>query len=424
MKTTRRTFLTYGALAALGWAARPRSALGAVALGAKGQEPPGDTLVTIFLRGGADGLNVVTPYGDDDYFRFRPTLAMASPRNGGANKTDRVLDLDGFFGLHPALLPILPLYQAGQMALVHACGSGDETRSHFQAMATMERGIARDTGPASGWLARHLQSAPWENKSPLRAIAIGEILPQSLSGAPAATALTGVADLGLHFPPGINSGAVRRQLPALYGSSERDGDLAQAGQEALSVLETLEALSPATYRPANGAAYPHGDLGKGLSQVSLLMKSGVGLEAACLDHVGYDTHVAQGRGQGLLGDQVQGLGRGLAAFAADLGPARWARTSVVVLSEFGRRVEENSGGGTDHGRAGVMFVLGGRIAGGKVYGEWPTLAPAKLEGPGDLRVTTDYRNVLAEVLAVRVGNTNVGAIFPGLAPTPVGVAHA
>lgn len=423
MKTTRRTFLTFTALSALGWVAKPASALGAVALGGHSDGPPGDILVSIFLRGGADGLNIVTPYGDEDYFRLRPTLALAAPKQLGADNADWVIDLDGYFGIHPALAPLLPLYHAGQMAIVHACGSGDQTRSHFQAMATMERGIARDTGPASGWVARHLQSAPWQNQSPLRAVALSEILPQSLAGAPAATAMTSVSDLDLHIPAQFSSSAVRTRLSSLYQNS--GGTLlAQAGSEAMDVLKTLETLKPADHKPANGAVYPKDDLGNGLSQVALLVKSGLGLEAACLDHISYDTHVAQGRGQGLLAGLLQSLARSLAAFAQDLGPARWARVSVVVLSEFGRRVEENSGGGTDHGRAGAMFVLGGNIAGGKVYGQWPTLAASRLEGPGDLHVTTDYRNILAEVLSVRVKNPNIADVFPGLAPAHLGVVHA
>ncbi|HEX5323811.1 MAG TPA: DUF1501 domain-containing protein [Capsulimonadaceae bacterium] len=424
MKTTRRTFLTLSALTALGWANRPKSALAAVSVGVERGGPPGDVLVSIFLRGGADGLNVVVPYADEDYFRFRPTLALRAPKDNG-DATDRVIDLDGFFGLHPALAPLLPLYQAGQMAIVHACGSGDQTRSHFEAMATVERGIARETGPASGWLARHLQSAPWQSESPLRAVAIGEIVPQTLSGAPSATTLHTVTDLGLHIPTTVAGSALRQSLSDLYAPA-RDGKgqgLRASGREALSVLQTLESITPASYRPSYGATYPKDDLGNGLSQVALLMKCGIGLEAACLDHVGYDTHVAQGRGQGLLASQLQSLASGLAAFAADLGPERWARTCVVVLSEFGRRVEENSGGGTDHGRAGVMFVLGGGAAGGKVHGEWPTLAPANLEGPGDLHVTTDYRAVLAEVISKRLRNPNIAAVFPSFTPQPAGVVH-
>ena len=409
MQTTRRGLLATGALTALGWTMRPRTALSAVAVGPHRDGAAGGVLVTVFLRGGADGLNIVVPHGDDDYHRSRPTLGIAAPVN-----------LDGFFGLHPSLLPLLPLYQAKQMAIIHACGSGDQTRSHFEAMATVERGAFREAGPASGWLARHLTSAPWENPSPLRAVALGTMVPDSLHGAVSATAMQTVDDLKLHVGDASRQNPLTQSLAGLYGDAGA-GALRQSGREALSVLLALDALSPAQRKPAKGALYPADDLGAGLSQVATLMKSGVGLEAACLDHGGYDTHVTQA---GLLADRLHSLGAGLAAFATDLGSARWANTTVVVLSEFGRRVEENSGAGTDHGRAGVMLVLGGRgIAGGRVHGRWPGLAPEKREGPGDLKVTTDYRNVLAEVVAGRLGNPHVEAVFPGLAREPVGVVH-
>ena len=408
MQTTRRGLLATGALMALGWAAKPRTALAAVAVRPLGEDTPHGVLVTVFLRGGADGLNVVVPHGDEDYYRSRPTLGLTT-----------ALNLDGFFGLHPALRPLLPLYEAGQMAIIHACGSGDQTRSHFEAMATVERGAFREAGPASGWLARHLQSAPWDNASPLRAVALGAMVPDSLHGAPSATALQTVDDLRLQGASG-RVAALEASLADLYGAEPRSL-LGRAGGEALAALRSLEHLSPALRRPANGAAYPADDLGTGLSQVACLMKTGLGLEAACLDHGGYDTHVAQ---SGSLADRLRSLGAALAAFATDLGPARWADTTVVVLSEFGRRVEENSGLGTDHGRAGVMLVLGGQgIAGGRVHGRWPGLAAAQREGPGDLRVTTDYRNVLAEIVAERLGNPHIAAVFPGLARQPVGVVH-
>ena len=420
MQTTRRGLFALGALAALGVAGGGRSALGGVTVRAKRQGPPGDVLVSVFLRGGVDSLSVVVPHAEDDYYRNRPTLAIARPGDKRMKATDRVLDLDGFFGLHPALAPLLPLYQAKQMAVVHACGSGDQTRSHFEAMATMERGVSQDTGPASGWLARHLETAPWNNASPLRAVALGTILPQSLRGAGSATALETVADLKLQSPFAGGPGRFEASLGNLY---TRDA-LAEAGQEALSVLKTLNALPPALLTGGK-AGYPKDDFGDGLRQVALLMKSEVGLEAACLDHGGYDTHVAQGTTQGILAGRLQSLASGLAAFAADLGPERWGRTTVVVLSEFGRRVAENSGLGTDHGRGGAMMVLGGKgVLGGRVHGVWPGLAPDRLEGPGDLKVTTDYRNVLAEVIGDRLKNPNSGAIFPGLAPAPVGAVHA
>ncbi len=418
MQTTRRGLFAMGALSALSLAGG--SALAGVTVRTRRQGPPGDVLVSIFLRGGVDGLSVVVPHGDDDYYRNRPTLALARPSDKKIKAADRVLDVDGFFGLHPALAPLMPLYHSGQMALIHACGSGDQTRSHFEAMATMERGVSQETGPASGWLARHLETAPWSNASPLRAVALGTMLPQSLRGASSATALETVADLKLQSPFAGGSARFESSLASLY---TRD-DLAEAGQEALSVLKTLNRLPPAAM-VGDKAGYPKDDLGDGLRQVALLIKNDVGLEAACLDHGGYDTHVAQGTSQGWLAGRLHSLSTALAAFAADLGPTLWGKTTVVVMSEFGRRVAENSGLGTDHGRAGAMLLLGGRsVAGGRVHGTWPGLAPEHLDGPGDLKVTTDYRCVLAEVIADRLKNPNIEAIFPGLAPMPVGVVHA
>jgi uncharacterized protein (DUF1501 family) len=406
MQTTRRKLLVTGALSALGWAARPRTALAALALGPEREGPPGDVLVSIFLRGGADGLNVIVPHGDDDYFRSRPTLGLV-----------KSINLDGFFGLHPSLSPLLPLYHQGQMAVVHACGSGDQTRSHFEAMATVEHGLFRDNGPVSGWLARHLGSAPWENPSPLRAVALGAMVPDTLRGATQATAMQTLDDLRLHASSG-HEAAATRTLADLYGDDAHD-PLGPAGREALATLRTLDMLAPAQRQPAHGVTYPGDSLGVGLAQVATLIRCGIGLEAACLDHFGYDTHVAQ---DNQLAQQLYSLGTALAAFATDLGPARWARTTVVVLSEFGRRVAENSGAGTDHGRGGVMLVLGGQgIVGGRVHGLWPGLAPTQREGPGDLHVTTDYRDVLAEVIAGRLGNPHISDVFPGLQQQPVGV---
>lgn len=411
MKTTRRGLLALGALSALGFTGRCR-ALGSLAVRPHSHGPLGDTLVSIFLRGGVDGLSLIVPHGDDHYYRLRPTLALARPSDLKASLADRALDLDGFFGLHPALAPLLPLHEAGQLSVVHACGSGDQTRSHFEAMATMERGVTSEVGPASGWLARHLETAPWNNPSPLRAIALGSILPQSLRGASRATTLTTVADLRLVSPFSGGTAGFEQKLTDLYSKDA----LTEAGQEALSVLKILDKLPSDSSHIGH---YPDDDLSAGLRQVSQLMKSGVGLEAACLDQGGYDTHVAQGTGTGILAGRLQGLALGIAAFAADLGPERWARTTVVVMSEFGRRAAENSGLGTDHGRAGAMLVLGGHVTGGHVHGVWPGLGAEQLDGPGDLKVTTDYRAVLAEIIERRLKNSNTAAIFPGLMPTPM-----
>ena len=419
MLTTRRGLFAMGALSALALTAGPRSALGGVTVTSQKSGPPGDVLVSIFLRGGVDGLSMIVPHADDAYYRNRPTIALGRPRDTRLVLKDRVLDLDGYFGLHPALAALKPLYAAGQLSITHACGSGDQTRSHFEAIATMERGVSSDTGPASGWLARHLETAPWHNASPLRAVSLGTILPQSLRGASRATALTTLADLRLQSPFGSGAERFENSLHHLYTHDA----LAEAGQEALSVLKTLNQL-PSTALTMQKSGYPADDLGNGLRQVAQLIKCEVGLEAACLDQGGYDTHVAQGTSEGILAGRLESLGNSLAAFAADLGPERWGRTTVVVQSEFGRRVAENSGLGTDHGRGGAMLLLGGKsVVGGKVHGLWPGLSPESLDGPGDLKVTTDYRNVLAEVISMRLKNPNTGEIFPGLEINSPGVVH-
>jgi len=451
-KLSRRQVLTGAALAAAVGAAegvgRNLSALASITVGSSMQRTGGNALVALFLRGGADGLNIVVPYGDDDYHRLRPTLGLAAPNDRGADPKARVLDLDGFFGLHPALAPLLPLYHAGTLTAVHAVGSGDQTRSHFEAMATMERGLAQDTGAASGWLARHLNATASEADSPLRAVAITDTMPDSLRGATGATALNSLADYRLTAPavvptgsggkvfhappPAARADAVAETLRGLYGEGKREkgkgkrGELQtpnaqyaeglrSAGGETLAALEAVQRLDPEHYRPAPGAIYPNNEIGNGFRQVACLVKGDVGLEIACLDMGGWDTHVAQGRDTGWQPARLGDLGRALSAFAADLGP-HLARVTTVVMTEFGRRAYENSGLGTDHGRASCMFLLGGGVNGGRVFAQWPGLAEAHLEGPGDLHVTTDYRDVLAEILAHRLHNPRLAEVFPEYTP--------
>jgi uncharacterized protein (DUF1501 family) len=363
-------------------------------------------------------LNIVIPYGEDAYHRARPNLRLAPPNVSIRNAGSRVADLDGFFGLHPALAPLLPIYKEGSLAFVHAVGSGDQTRSHFEAMTAMERGLARPgSGLSSGWLGRHLSSHPASASSPLRAVAFSSGVPDSLRGTTDAVALPSLTDFRLNAPPGAEDDrGWHATLADLYGHGADDVTL--AGRDTLFTLDALRKMDPANYEPARGAVYPDNALGSGLKQTACLIKGRIGLEVACLDHGGWDTHVAQGATEGwqplLLGD----LGRSLAAFARDLG-GEMRRVTVLVMTEFGRRVQENSGLGTDHGRGSVMFLVGGGVRGGKVYGNWPGLEPGQLEPPGDLRVTTDYRDVLAELLTYRLGNRQLGDVFPGYAPRTV-----
>jgi uncharacterized protein (DUF1501 family) len=296
-------------------------------------------------------------------------------------------------------------------------------------MATMERGLLSDSssGVSDGWLARYLDATDPDlggtQSAALRAVAIGEMLPQSLAGATGASALERVQDLALNLPFHDYNGLVMSAINSMYPTSSKE-PIIQSGHETLRLLKAVDAMQLKSSTPLNGAVYPNDDLGSGLSQVAILMRAGIGLEVACLDHFGYDTHVAQGGSAGPLAEQLASLSHGLAAFRTDLGPEMWAKTTVVLQSEFGRRVEENSGLGTDHGRGGVMMVMGGSgIRGGKVYGHWPTLASSSLDGPGNLAVTTDYRSVLSEVLINRCAmKAPVTDVFSGLSYTPLGIA--
>jgi uncharacterized protein (DUF1501 family) len=362
-------------------------------------------VVVVFLRGGADGLSLVPPTRDDDYHRERPRLAVA-PREA--------LRLDGLFGLHPALRGLDRLFEEGVLTVVPACGSDDDTRSHFEAQDLMEQGGRSQGG---GWLGRFLrrdrepwptqgQSDPSEDRAggALTAVAFGATLPLSLLGAPGAVALRSIDELRL----GESQRPLAAPLARLY-----DGDplLGPSAREALRALDTVERLRAEPYRPAAGACYGDDDFSGGLRLVAQLVKSSLGLRAACVDLPGWDSHALQSQ---VMEPLMRSLATGLTAFAADLGP-RLARTSVVVMTEFGRRVGENSALGTDHGRGSALFVMGGGTRGG-VRGAWPGLDPGRLEGPGDVRVATDYRDVLASVLA-RHGAT-AGAVFPGRAANP------
>lgn len=358
-----------------------------------GQQDSSGTLVVIFLRGGADGLNLVVPHGDDGYYRARPTLGI---------RRENLLELDGFFGLNPLLAPLYPWWQSGQLTLVHGTGSEDETRSHFAAQDFMERGGLA----AGGWLGRFLRARPDAATSPLTAVAIGPQLPESLRGAPSCAAIQSLDDFGLgeHLPPNFLP-----QLAALYQTAP--GLLAPAAHSALAALQRIDALRQTAAAPASRAPYGPDDFSAGLRQVARLIKGQVGLQAATLDLNGWDSHISQ---PSLLASPLQRLAQGLDAFASDLGPATLARTPIVVLTEFGRRVAENSASGTDHGRGAALFILGGGLPHtGKVQANWADLASSPLVGPGDLPVTTNYRDVLAPALRRLAPAIDLRKVFPG-----------
>ena len=359
-------------------------------------------LVVVFLRGGADGLNIIVPHGDDAYYKARPGIGL---------KKAETLDLDGFFGLNPRLAPLHRFWKDGSLGLIHCVGSEDETRSHFEAQDFMEHGGLA----AGGWLGRFLRLRPETAHSALTAVAIGTKLPECLRGAPSCAALRSLDEFGLgrRATPDFT-----RELGALY--SGHGGPLGQAGGSALDALGRIESLTNSPYAPSHGAVYQSDEFSHGLWSVARLIKARVGVQAATVDVDGWDSHIAT---DSVMSGPLDRLGHGLAAFATDLGPAELARTTIVVMSEFGRRVAENSAAGTDHGSGGIMFVLGGGIVGGKVHADWPGLAPEHLTGPGDLPVRHNYRDVLAPLLARQAPGLALEKVFPGHRFSPLDLSY-
>jgi uncharacterized protein (DUF1501 family) len=365
------------------------------------QRAPADvtrTLVVVFLRGGADGLTLVPPIGDDAYHRARPRLRV-SPREA--------LVLDGFFGLHPRLGALARLFAEGTLAIVHASGSEDATRSHFEAQDLMEHGGAMAGG---GWLGRFLRERSRRSTGGLPAVAVGSELPLSLRGAPSATVMRELDDLALDAA----GPSLVRELERLYAADR--GSLGAPARNALALVRRIDHLRRVAYSPAHGAAYPDDVFAAGLAQIARLIRAGLGLEAASIDLGGWDSHIAQGT---TLDPLMARLGTALAAFSRDLGTEHLATTTVVVMTEFGRRVGENASFGTDHGRGSAMFVMGGGVRGGRVIANWPGLGDDRLEGPGDLAVTTNYRDVLAPILARHGDAAVVTRAFPGFEGRPV-----
>ena len=377
--------------------------------------PAGDTLVCIFLRGGADGLNMVVPHGDEQYYAHRPLIGIPRPYDNRA-VDGRTVDLDGFFGLHPTLAPLHDIYAAGDMAFIQATGSPDETRSHFEAMDLMERG-ATENGDYTGWLARHLATLDSGNSSSLRAVGIGDMLPASLTGAVSSTALQSIAEYHLGGRP-ERVGQMTSLLQTLY---EQNQDmLAVAAQQTFASMAVLGKIDTVNYVP-NGRVYQENEFGQAMRMVAQLIKAEVGVEVACIDLGGWDTHVAQGGASGTLANLLTELADGLTAFYEDL-QAQMGNVTVVVMSEFGRRLQENGGLGTDHGHGNMMMVLGGGINGGRVFANWPGLHDEQLVGPGDLAVTIDYRDVLGELIQKRLNNPLLPDIFPDYTVNPLGLA--
>ena len=374
--------------------------------------PRGDTLVVVFLRGAADVLNMVVPHGEDAYYQLRPSLGIPRPDDSKAKRAERTIDLDGFFGFHPLMGSLLDAWQSEHLAIIHACGAPDESRSHFKAMELMERGVGDERGPASGWIGRHLATLNTGNLSPLRAVGMGTRPQRSLSGTVPVSALRSIADFHLGGDPRALQ-QMRIALETVYADDV-------LGQDTLSIMDTLERLDPLTYMTARAAKYPDSEFGLALKQTAMLIKAEVGLEVSAIDVGGWDTHFAQGSTSGLMPNLMKDLAEGLAAFHADMFD-RMNNLTTVTMSEFGRRVSENGSLGTDHGHGSMMMVLGGHVQGGKVHGEWPGMSEGQLIGPGDLAVTTDYRDVLSEILTKRLNNDALSNIFPNYEPKVVGI---
>ncbi len=376
--------------------------------------PAPHTVVCLFLRGGADTLNMFVPYADDEYYRKRPTLGIAAPKKNG---NDNALDLDGHYALNPRMKRLLPTFKEGRLAVVQGVGTDNPSGSHFECQDQMEHGDQFGKTAGGGWLGRHLRSHIGDRATSLSAISIGSTMPESLRGAPAASVLESLEDLELKTRSG-KSETVARVLSRLYGNDATL--LGKQGSETVDLLKRVRDIREKKYAPESGADYPDEKLANGLKEVARLIKADVGLEVACVDYGGWDTHFFQGGLSSSHGNKSEILANSLAAFDHDLKASR-ERVTIIVITEFGRRLYENASFGTDHGRGFAMMVLGGKIKGGVVHGPWPSMKEETSEGPGGLKITYDYRAVLGEILEGVTGNTNMDSVFPGVNKSEIGL---
>src|ERR1700723_152411 len=406
MSITRRVFLRNSALAVVGTAAVPsfltRAAFGAIDAGARHKR-----LVVIFQRGPGDGLNIVVPHSEPQYYAMPPSINI--PRKG-------VLDLDGFFGLHPSLASFLPLWQQRHLAIVHAAGSPDPSRSHFDAQDYMESGTPGVKVTEDGWLNRALLAEPaglretgGKPPSAFRAVALGTQVPRTLQGKLPAIALSNLQDFSVGGK-GPQTSPISNAFQAMYDETS-DSMLHGTGQETFEAVKMLKAADPAHYQPAAGVVYPNTPFGNSRKQGGQLLKANLGVEAAFSDIGGWDTHQNQGDVKGQLANRLREFSETIAAFWKDMG-ADAENVTLVTMSEFGRTARQNGTGGTDHGHANVMFVLGGPVKGGKVYGRWPGIETEQLNEGRDLTVTTDFRRVRGEAAYKTLGSRNLEVVFP------------
>lgn len=401
MHLNRRFFLRDGALALAGTSILPsflvRSVMAEIAAASSRK------LVVIFQRGAVDGLNMVVPYREKNYYTMRPTIGIPE---------DQALDLDGFFGLHPSLAAFQPLYQQNHLAIVHAAGSPDMTRSHFDAQDFMESGTPGVKSTTDGWLNRALQAEDLRHRqqhTAFRALALGSQVPRTLAGKIPAIALNNIGNFNVGGR-GATPAPAADAFEAMYGESG-DTIFHPAGKETFEAVKMLRSVDPAQYKPSPGVEYPNVEFGNNMKQIAQLLKADLGVEAAFTDVGGWDTHQNQGGVNGQLSDRLREFSSSIAAFWRDMGDAA-EEITLVTMSEFGRTARQNGTGGTDHGHANAMFVLGGRVSGGRVYGRWPGLADHQLNEGRDLAVTTDFRQVLGEVVTKSIGAANLDLVFP------------
>ncbi len=397
---TRRIFLKNGSLALVSLGFAPAF----IARTAKAAEARQKVLIAIFQRGAVDGLNMVVPYGEHAYYTSRPSIGIPRPGDG----LDGAVDLDGFFGLHPRMKPLADLFHRNELAIVHACGSPDETRSHFDAQDYMETATP-GVKAKDGWLNRYLHQKEHESATPFRAVALASQLPRTLQGTAPALAINQLSQFGVRA--GRSTDSMEATFEEQYAAAA-DSLLAPAGKEAFDAVKALKNTDPSSYQPANGAEYPRSPFGDAMRQIAQLIKSDLGLEVAFTELSGWDTHVNQGNSAGQLANRLDDFAKGLAAFNTDMGD-RMADVVVTTMSEFGRAVSENGNRGTDHGHGNAMLIFGGPVKGGKVYGKWPGLAIDQRWEGRDLAITTDFRNVFADLVAGHLGARDVSPIFPG-----------
>ena len=407
----RRVFMKSGALAMVTLGLSPnflrRTAFAADLRTATAK---GKIFICLFQRGAADGLNMIVPHGDKAYYALRPGIGIPRP---AAGVTTSAIELDGFFGLHPALAPLKPLWDRGLLAPIHAVGSPSSTRSHFDAQNYMESGTPDRNGTPDGWLNRYLAThgtceacAPAPvTPSHFRAVALTDQTPRILEGPAPSVAMASLQQFTVRA-----TGSQVERLEALYRTGRAD-IIHGTGSEMFDAVKMLKSADPARYAPTAGANYPPGKFGQQLMQIAQLIKANLGVEIAFADVGGWDTHQNQGGSTGQLANRLGEFARAIAALATDLGD-RMEDVVILTMSEFGRMARQNGSGGTDHGHAGAMFAIGGSVKGGKVYGKWPGLEREQLFEGRDLALTTDMRAVFSEIASRHLGATKLDAIFP------------